>query len=239
MDDLIKKARAITERDWLCCADPDLLILHLGSRHPISERKLRLFTVACCRRIWHAITDRRSRQAVEVAERFADGEATEKELRAAEDAAAVASRKIVARFPVYAEHELDISASLAAANSAEPPNCVFSPLRWELFYPAENAANAVADRSAECAAQADLLRDLFGNPFHPVALDPAWPTWNGGAVLHLARTIYDERRFEDLPVLADALEEAGCTRVDILSHCRQASVHVRGCWVLDLLLDKG
>jgi hypothetical protein len=82
------------------------------------------------------------------------------------------------------------------------------------------------------------LRDIFDNPFRPVPVDPSWLTWNDGTIPRLAQTIYHERRFADLPVLADALEEAGCTNADFLDHCRRPGVHVRGCWVIDLLLAK-
>jgi hypothetical protein len=81
-----------------------------------------------------------------------------------------------------------------------------------------------------------ILRDLFGNSFRPASVDPFWLTWNGGTVPKLAQAIYDERRFADLPVLADALEEAGYTSADILDHCRRPGEHVRGCWVVDLCL---
>jgi hypothetical protein len=91
-----------------------------------------------------------------------------------------------------------------------------------------------------------LLRDIFGNPSHPVSVDPAWLTWKDGTIPKMAQVIYEDR---DLPsghldnarlaVLADALEDAGCTDADILGHCRQAGVHVRGCWVVDLILGKG
>jgi hypothetical protein len=81
--------------------------------------------------------------------------------------------------------------------------------------------------------QSNLLRDVFGNPFHSVSLDPAWIT---PLVKGLALSIYDDRNFTDLPILADALEEAGCTNADILQHCRGPGPHVRGCWSLDLIL---
>jgi hypothetical protein len=92
----------------------------------------------------------------------------------------------------------------------------------------------------ETAAQLErtfpvLLRDIFGNPFRPVTLDPRWLT---SSVLDLARVIYDERAFERMPVLADALMDAGCDNDHILVHCRGDSPHVRGCWVVDLLLGK-
>jgi hypothetical protein len=91
---------------------------------------------------------------------------------------------------------------------------------------------------AECATQAGLLRCIFGNPFQPVTLDSALLKWKDGTIVNLAQTVYDDRAFDRLPVLADALEKAGCQAADILRHCRQPGEHVRGCWVVDLLLGK-
>jgi hypothetical protein len=84
----------------------------------------------------------------------------------------------------------------------------------------------------------NLFREIFGNPFRPVPIDPSWLAWRGGLVVMLAQSIYDERRFQDLPILADALEEAGCTSEDLLAHCRSSGEHVRGCWAVDLVLGK-
>jgi hypothetical protein len=92
--------------------------------------------------------------------------------------------------------------------------------------------------ASERIAQAAILVDLFDDLFRPVTLDPGWLAWNNATIRKLARSIYDERRFTDLPILADALEEAGCTDNAILKHCRNGGEHVRGCWVLDLLLGK-
>ena len=80
-----------------------------------------------------------------------------------------------------------------------------------------------------------VIRCLFGNPFRPVAFAPAW---NTSAVLALAHTIYDARAFDRLPILADALEDAGCTDSEIIGHCRSGGEHVRGCWVVDLLTGR-
>ena len=85
----------------------------------------------------------------------------------------------------------------------------------------------------ERAVQADLFRDIFGNPFRPVALDPAWLHWNAGTVRKMAQAIYDDRAFDRLPILADALEEAGCTDAQLLGHLRGPGPHARGCWALD------
>ncbi|HJZ60331.1 MAG TPA: hypothetical protein VKE74_35635 [Gemmataceae bacterium] len=90
--------------------------------------------------------------------------------------------------------------------------------------------------AAEQAVQVALLRDIFGNPFRPVAVDPRWLTSD---VVALARGIYEGRAFDRLPILADALQDAGCENADILGHCRDPQLaHIRGCWVVDLVLGK-
>jgi hypothetical protein len=79
---------------------------------------------------------------------------------------------------------------------------------------------------------------MFGNPFRPSTIVPEWQTWNNRTIPKLARTIYDERRYDIMPILGDALEDAGCGDAQILDHCRGAGPHVRGCWVVDLILGK-
>jgi hypothetical protein len=83
-----------------------------------------------------------------------------------------------------------------------------------------------------------LLRDIFGNPFRPLTFDRSWLAWNNSTVAKISQAIYEDRAFDRLPVLADALEDAGCHDADILAHCRQSREHVWGCWVVDLLLGK-
>jgi hypothetical protein len=102
---------------------------------------------------------------------------------------------------------------------------------------ASDYAQYWAVHAGQADSTAALIRDLF-NPFHPVSLDPAWLTWNDDAVRKMAQGIYGERRFEDLPILADALEDAGCTHAGLLAHCRHELPHCRGCWVVDCLLAK-
>jgi hypothetical protein len=96
-----------------------------------------------------------------------------------------------------------------------------------------------AVQASERQHQARVLHCIFGNPFRP---SPSLPSvtlaWNDGTVRRIAQGIYIDRAFDRLPILADALEEAGCTNADILAHCRQPGEHVRGCWVVDLLLGK-
>jgi hypothetical protein len=91
---------------------------------------------------------------------------------------------------------------------------------------------------AEQKAQAALIRDIFGNPFRPWQVDPAWLAWCEGTIPKLAWSIYQERAFERLPILADALEEAGCANADLLDHLRGPDTHVRGCWALDAVLAR-
>lgn len=96
-------------------------------------------------------------------------------------------------------------------------------------YQAIREREADVARTGEFAAQADLLRCIAGNPFHPVAFDPHWRT---ETVANIAHGIVAGRAFDRLPILADALEEAGCDNADVLSHCRSSGPHAMGCWVL-------
>ncbi len=199
------------EQEWLAWwAAPTRMLEHL--RGKASDRKLRLFAVACCRGHRGRLHDERSRRAVLVAERFADRTASLAELKAARVEAWEAAR------------ELRTPETWAAAEAAD--------------LDARFAAHTAAGQTG-WARQRHLLHDLFGNPFRPSRLAPLWLRWNGGTVVAMARGIYEGHAFEDLPFLADALEEAGCTDERILAHCRSRREHVRGCWVLDLLRGKG
>ena len=216
----------MTEEEWLTCADPKPKLEFL--RGKASERKLRLFAVACCRRIWQLLPDERSRHAVEVAERYADAQATEEELLAVGmDASAV---------PLNFSDMTSVNATEAALYTTGPTRYLLDS-RQPGLNPALNAGLAVSGNALnrEQRHQALLLRDLFGNPFRPIAVDPAWLT---PTVVQLAQTIYDDRAFDRMPELADALHDAGCHDADILNHCRGLGPHVRGCWVVDLILGK-
>ena len=97
------------------------------------------------------------------------------------------------------------------------------------------ALHYVLDSLLECHHQADVIRDIFGNPFQPITWHPSWRT---STVVTIAKTMYDSRDFSPMPLLADALQDAGCENEDILNHCRSGGPHVRGCWVVDLVLGK-
>lgn len=102
--------------------------------------------------------------------------------------------------------------------------------------PHQIVCEVTSNREFEREAQCLLIRDIFGNPFRPV--DAAWLKRRQGKVPKIAQRIYDARAFADLPILADALEEAGCTNAELLAHCRHPGPHVRGCWAVDLILGK-
>ncbi len=222
----------MTEAKWLTSADPEAMLRF--ARGTASGRKLRLFACACCRRIWHLLTDPRSRHAVEVAEQFADGKANRARLGAAGDFASHVMMDAVARGGDKCNPAWDAASAAFGVTDDYPDGA-----DWHVCNAVGHAPDAgAAARSAEKRAQAALVQDLFGNPFRPARIEPEWLTWNRGVVTTMARGIYEDRAFECLPVLADALEEAGCANLDVLNHCRGPGPHVRGCWVIDLLLGK-
>jgi hypothetical protein len=232
----------MTEAEWLACADLRDILGFLRGKG--SQRKQRLFACACCRRAWGLLAGERWRDAVLVAERFADGRATADELAGAREAdwpGAEASERVVyaagaARASVSEEAG---EAAAGAAWDAAQALCVEGVRGTRHPDVASWQAAWVAARVGERRCQWALLGDLFANPLFasplPVALDPAWRT---RTALQLAQGIYDARAFDRLPILADALEEAGCTDTVLLSHCRGPGPHALGCWVVDLLLGK-
>jgi hypothetical protein len=208
------------EDEWLVCTQPKPMLEFMQSK--ASDRKLRLFAVACCRRIWSLLRDNNHQKAVEVAERYADGKATLLQLQQAEHHAAFRVRR------VGGARQKRIAAAEAASRAVS-----LSPATT-----AEYAAEASEVPELEHEVQCGFLRDLFRYPRHPVSGDPSWLTWNSGTIPTIAQEIYEKRSFDALLILADALEEAGCKHTDLLNHCRQECDHIQGCWVVDLLLGK-
>ena len=104
--------------------------------------------------------------------------------------------------------------------------------------PRQKTHEAIRYWNSERRSQCGLLRDVFGNPFRPVRADRSWLHANAGTVFSVAQAIYEEKAFDRLPILGDALEDAGCTDAAMLDHCRQPGEHVRGCWAVDLVLQK-
>jgi hypothetical protein len=211
----------MTESQWLASDEPTQMFNYLGDEP--RDRKWRLFACACCRCVWGWISDPDERTAVEVAERFEDGQATLEER--------IATMRLVyfsgsSGPAAYASHsDLDDPRYMFSANVIGACASAQGLARWHGASPDQ-----------EKTAQATLLRDIVGNPFRPVSFNPAWRT---DTAISLAKHMYDSRDFGAMPILADALQDAGCDSEDILNHCRQVNgVHVRGCWVVDLVLGK-
>jgi hypothetical protein len=215
--------------EWLTSIEPTPMLDYLrGIR--ASDRKLRLYAVACCRRIWRFIIDDCSRKAVEVAEAYADGSVGRERLVLARDEAREV--KVILSGPSQTPFQRAANAAFDATRDTGRSASGNAP------YEAARALNFEDHnhcKEGELRQQSDLLRCIFGNPFHPFFLDSAWLTHN---VVSIAQTIYHDRAFDRMALLGDALEEAGCDGADIIDHCRSQAEHVRGCWVVDALLGK-
>jgi hypothetical protein len=262
----------MTEAEWLTSSDPDQMLgcvlgkntflaswlrgLRQTGNEPrprlADERRLRLYACACCRRIEDLMSDDRSRAAVEVAERDADGRADRTEVAAARQGAMRAVEALSARagrsnIPLAYQPPVDqADAEIAAARAAvevtrAPADAVRLVARAVLQVVVERRDaewSRWAVEAAGPAARVALLREVFGNPFRDAAVDPAWLRWNDGTIPKIARGIYEERAFDRLPILHDALVDAGCDDEALLAHCREPAGHVRGCWVIDALLGR-
>ena len=248
----------MTEAEWLACTDPGPMLEFLKGK--AGDRKLRLFACACCRRIWHLLVDEAVQQAVEVAEQSAEDLVRAEALRQACVCAEAAYRMrrkladqtscLVEGFHAYWTASAIADASRVAwltamdladlsARGLDLPELV-ALLSAGTKQPEHGGDISACD--AEKSVQSNLLRDIVGNPFRPCILDTVWRT---PTVNNLATAAYNERSLPSgeldparLAVLADALEQAGCNNEEILNHCRQPGVHVRGCWVVDLVLGK-
>jgi hypothetical protein len=239
----------MTELEWLAATDPTPMLAALRDAGGATDRRLRLFAVACCRRIWHLLTDEKSRAAIELAESYADGEVTRELLytacHTAELVVEAANDGILDPNESYLRLTGLDESSATAAWFASDPGIVQE--EDTAFAAAQAARFAKASWDVERQSQANLLRDICPNPFRAVpAIPSSIRTWNNGTVKRLAQSAYEDRLLPAgtldnarLAVLADALEEAGCQEVDVLRHLReQGRVHVRGFWVLDSLLGK-
>jgi hypothetical protein len=245
----------MTEAEWIEAKDPIPMLEFL--RGKVSDRKLRLFGCACCRRIWNSFESGKHGQiAVVAAELFVDGFETFDQLTSYR-------RQVVNQLDLYGGEPVYDSSFWVCGSDIR--NDIFSCCFYAANLSTSNSLPPNSDpgsveyqdrRRVESAFQADVLREVFGNPFRIVNSDPAWrfstviandisfhvvnfdPAWLTPTVVALATGIYANRAFDRMPILADALEEAGCENADVLLHCRQPGEHVRGCWVVDLVLGK-
>lgn len=220
----------MTEEDWLT-ALPPALQNWWKTRRLKSLRKERLFGCACCRLLWPLLTNERYRQAVECSERYADDGRCKPAMVTARKQAAIATLREPALTTITGAGWRAADATVLVAHVGSDHVLINAPARAAVAL----VSYGVKDLDDARQEQAVLFRDIFGNPFRPVAFDPAWRTEH---TTGLALKMYDDREFGAMPILADALEEAGCDNADILAHCREPGVHVRGCWVVDLVLGK-
>jgi hypothetical protein len=186
--------------------------------------------------MWSFLREADQRRAVEVAEAFADDRCGPAELAQAKNRAWGAYCKLAK------EH---ITKGRPQDRESSHAQLAAHAVGWVAHKDARGAARTckgnlqwIETGQDQSRLVCDWLRDLFGNPFRQSVIGPDCLAWNDGTVPRIARAIYDERAFERMPILADALEDAGCGDADILRHCREPGEHVRGCWVIDLLLGK-
>jgi hypothetical protein len=217
---------AVTDHEWERCTDPGPMLAFLGDGHATSARKQRLCAVAWARALLRHAAEVPATQPLrdwlaappwlpqlEMAERYADGQADRQALRAA-------------RRETGGPYNLYLVVAGVAHFSFEAAGRAVRSVQHEFGVP--------PDREV-----CDLTRCLFGNPLRPPPdILPSVLAWQDGTVVKLAQAIYDDRAFERMPVLADALEEAGCSDPQLLGHLRGPGPHVRGCWVVDVILGR-
>jgi hypothetical protein len=253
-----------TAQEWLACSDVDSMLELL--RNTASDRQWRLFLCACGRRLLpllasnHKDALRFLKKACPLIERYADGLATWPEIDKA--IAVDAPNRMASHASRFAVHVAVEASCIKLAGNTRPmqhgkSSLIAHPASAGAAFARAAASHILAEdpeapgksqagrkrvaSAAEQQAQVHILRDIFGNPFR---LRPSrecvqtWITFNDSCALHIAEAAYMEGNFDRLPILGDALEEANCTDDDLLVHCRKPSAHVKGCWVVDLLLGK-
>lgn len=237
----------MTLEEWERSRDLEAMLIRLRVSGKDSERKLRLWSCQCVRRVWQLLTLEPYRQAVSMTEAFADDLVGREEWHLAAEAARALDDNADAADGTDAEVDA-AAAVLNVVKTSVLPSAHSAAINASLAL-AEAESDSIeqpildAKREVETALQASLLRDIFGLlPFRSVVVEPAWLT---PRVLSLAEAAYQERSLPSghldngrLAVLADALDEQGCRDADILGHLRSGEAHVRGCWAVDLLLGK-
>jgi len=228
----------MTEAQWLAATEPTVMLSHMHTVVRVAQqrggrRKLRLFACACCRAMWQFLAEADQRRAVEVAEMFADEQCEAAELAQAKNGGWHAYCKLVKQHITEGRPQDQQKSHVLLAAHA---------VGWVAHKQARGAAKEGAANLRWIKTGQDQnrlmckwLRDIFGNPFRPVAFSPEWRT---STAVALAGQMYESRDFSAMPILADALQDAGCDNEAILSHCRGSGPHVRGCWVVDLVLGK-
>jgi hypothetical protein len=218
----------VTEAGWLNITQIEPLLIYAAEHPRATPRRAGLFGCACCRSACEWRLPDQYIDAIETAERYLDRGAKRPTWTRYRNSLINHAPPRVYRWPGWDES--------------------FQQAVIDLFYPdapwvaansllaAVGAISTVQYKAAFENQLCQLLRCIYGNPFRPVSFNPAWRT---DTAVALARTMYDSREFSAMPILADALQDAGCEDEQVLNHCRDATApHVRGCWVCDLVLSK-
>jgi hypothetical protein len=217
-----KHLKDVAREEWFACEYPGNMMTWLRTA---SGRKLRLFACASCRQVWDEMSAA-GRELVLAAERWADGIITRNELQAIREN----QEKLLPRdsFGVLTRPDK------AALATATPRKDALRDLLADVAVGKVGQFDGAGLRRVH-SHHAQLLHDIFDDLFLSAVVEPSWRT---PPVLELAKGIYASGVVDGLPILADALEEAGCEQEEILSHCRSGKQHVRGCWVVDQVLKK-
>ena len=216
----------MTEAEWLAATDSVTMLDYL--RGKMSDRKLRLFTCAVCRQLAPFVETVSFIQGIELAESYADGKGTKAAMKRQRQTLDERNYSL-AMGPNWASGECD-ALFLAIAALSERDFRTFPTYLSDQM--AEGRSKSMMDVFRSTFV---LVKDIFDNPFRPITINPSWLT---STVFALAPGIYSEKAFDRMPILADALQDAGCDNEDLLNHCRGPEPHVRGCFVIDALLDK-
>ena len=235
----MSKRKSRTSADWFYPHwywTLECLQEHRRLKAPGAKRKLRLLNVAACQSVWRLFTIADCRRAIEVGERAAEGKASRAEadqflgranaqLRSTHSPAQRRNQWNAAAFT--ASLRAGVEAVIIVMGAVADMRC----REWGVVDLTRfNKLREEADRDL-----AEIFREIFPNPFQPIAIDPRWLTSN---VVDLSSAIYAERAFHLMPILADALMDAGCDSEEVIHHCRGDGPHVRGCWVVDLLTGR-
>jgi len=193
-----------------------------------SDRKLRLLGLAFCRNLGDKLSDERMIQAVVVAERLVTGPVDDDEI--------IASRRIL---------ETAIGEDRRGRHTTTDEQLVYckqavygllqEPMSHGIESTLDAAIRLLPSNNDRCRIHVEVLLDIFGHPHRPVAFSPEWRTSTAFAI---AQSMHEARDFAPMPLLADALQDAGCEVPEIIDHCRGPGPHVRGCWVVDGVLGK-
>ncbi|AMV24735.1 hypothetical protein VT84_10090 [Gemmata sp. SH-PL17] len=234
----------MTEKQWLKCAEPELMSELLKAK--LSERKSRLLACAICRDMGKKIKDERYWKMIDTGELWADEGNQPPE----------AEEVWETGFNLYDEAQAagDFNTHIAALYTTccvepDPLHLFFQPPKPEQqgWRRVLKISSEIVDRVLGDGTEGQVqvqkerrtwccyAREVLGNPFRPITFSPSWRT---STAVALAAQMYESRDFSAMPILADALQDAGCENTDILNHCRGPGSHVRGCWVVDLVLEK-